>query len=121
MIKINYKVGDHDVRPWGYYEVIQVDSISVKKCLVINPDSSISLQYHNFRSERWKIICGVATITLNDDTNDFYPNENITIPAGVKHRIRNNKAFPLVIIEEQIGSKLDENDIVRISDDYDRI
>ena len=38
----------------------------------------------------------------------------------MKHRIANNGTSPLVIIETQMGSCVDEADIVRFEDIYER-
>jgi mannose-6-phosphate isomerase-like protein (cupin superfamily) len=40
--------------------------------------------------------------------------------VGARHRIRNPGVVPLTFIEVQVGEVLDENDIVRVVDDYGR-
>ena len=47
-------------------------------------------------------------------------NESIYIPIGSKHRLENNSENELIIIEVQIGDKLDEDDIIRYDDIYGR-
>ena len=48
-------------------------------------------------------------------------NENIFIPKGAIHRMANRKDRDLVIIEMWYGDNLDENDIKRYEDIYERI
>jgi mannose-6-phosphate isomerase-like protein (cupin superfamily) len=42
------------------------------------------------------------------------------MPFGAKHRIQNQSDEYVVIIELQLGSYFNEDDIVRIEDDYNR-
>ena len=52
-------------RPWGKYINLFSGKGFLLKELIINPKSSISLQKHNHRSERWTIISGRPKITIN--------------------------------------------------------
>ena len=47
--------------------------------------------------------------------------ESVYIPKGVIHRLENVKSKPLVIIEIQTGTYLEEDDIVRYEDNYGRL
>ncbi len=91
------------------------------KELIVNPYSSISLQKHNYRSERWTVISGRALITINK--NKFYknPNDIATIPKGAIHRIENPFKNPVQIVEVQTGPVLKETDIIRYKDIYGRV
>ena len=91
------------------------------KELVINSKSSISLQKHNYRSERWTIISGRPKITIN--RNKFFkkPNETAFIPKGAVHRIENPFKIPVQIVEVQTGPILRETDIIRYKDIYGRV
>jgi mannose-6-phosphate isomerase-like protein (cupin superfamily) len=62
---------------------------------------------------------GTAQVELDGKISEVKEEENIVIPKGVKHRVKalNNDC---VILEIAYG-KFDENDIVRIEDDYQRI
>ena len=91
------------------------------KELIVNPMSSISLQKHYFRSERWNIISGKPKITINNKKFFSKQNETVFIPKGAIHRIENLYKVPVKIIEVQMGSKLKESDIVRYSDIYGRV
>jgi len=52
---------------------------------------------------------------------DLAPNQSTYIPVGVKHRLANQGAIPLEIVEVQCGSYVGEDDIERFSDAYGRV
>ena len=118
--KINTKKNTF-YRPWGKYINLYSGKGFLLKELVINPKSSISLQKHTYRSERWTIISGRPKITINK--NKFFkdPNQTIFIPKGAVHRIENLFNKPVQIVEVQTGSILKESDIVRYKDIYGRV
>lgn len=107
-------------RPWGYYEVLDGTAQFQVKRIMVKPSGRLSLQSHQYRSEHWVVISGVATVTCGEDRVDFHPNQSTYIPIGVKHRLENNGAEPLVIIEVQCGTYVGEDDIVRFEDVYGR-
>lgn len=107
-------------RPWGYYEVLLDEpGLKVKK-IVVEPGRRLSLQRHRFRSEHWYIAEGAATVLL--ESNEFVMNAGASadIAEGAVHRLANPGERPLVIIEIQQGSYLEEDDIERFADDYGR-
>jgi len=108
-------------RPWGKYINLYSGNGFLLKELVIYPKSSISLQKHHHRTERWTIVSGKPKITINK--NKFYkkPYETVVIPKGAVHRIENYFDNPVKIVEVQIGSILKETDIVRYKDIYGRV
>ena len=108
-------------RPWGKYINLFCGKGFLLKELIINPQSSISLQKHNHRSERWTIISGKPLITINK--NKFYknPNDIAIIPKGAIHRIENPFKNPVQIVEVQTGPILKETDIIRYKDIYGRV
>ena len=56
-----------EIRPWGKFEVF-LDAPDVKvKRITINPNSRLSYQYHEKRSEIWTVVSGVLTIILEDN------------------------------------------------------
>ena len=107
-------------RPWGKYINLYSGKGFLLKELVINPKSSISLQKHSYRSERWTIISGRPKITINKNKFFKKPNETAFIPKGAVHRIENPFNKPVQILEVQTGSILKESDIVRYKDIYGR-
>ena len=103
-------------RPWGKFEKFHENESSTVKLIYINANSRLSLQYHRERWEFWKVIKGTAQVELDGKIIEVKEEENIVIPKGVKHRVKalNNNC---VILEISYGN-FDENDIVRIEDDY---
>jgi mannose-6-phosphate isomerase len=105
-------------RPWGKFEKFHENQLSTVKLIYIKANSRLSLQYHRERWEFWKVIKGTAQVELDGEILELKEEENIVIPKGVKHRVKalNNNC---VILEISYGN-FDENDIVRIEDDYER-
>lgn len=107
-------------RPWGSYTILLEGSRYKIKKITVNPNSSLSLQMHHHRSEHWVVIKGTARVTLNDEVFHVHENESIYIPKSTKHRLENPGKVPLEIIEVQNGEYLEEDDIIRFLDSYDR-
>ena len=107
-------------RPWGWYDVIDEEVGFKVKRICVNPGGCLSLQSHKYRSEHWVVVSGIATITRNEEI--FLINENMStnIPVGMKHRLQNNEDVPLELIEVQVGDYLEEDDIERFEDQYER-
>ncbi len=118
---VRYVVGERDSRPWGTWEVLATgDRYTVKRIRVL-PGHRLSLQYHQHRSEHWTIVEGFAEVELDDVVRQLSAGKHVHIPVGALHRVRALGSEPLVFLEVQVGDVLDENDIVRISDDYGRL
>jgi mannose-6-phosphate isomerase-like protein (cupin superfamily) len=66
------------------------------------------------------VIKGTATITVGETVRDFQPNEHVFIPLGEVHRLENKTDSAVEIVEVQLGHYLGEDDIVRLSDVYQR-
>jgi mannose-6-phosphate isomerase len=107
-------------RPWGFYEILLDTDYTKVKQITVNPDQRLSYQYHNKRKECWTIVKGSATIILDDKKVFKNQGESITIPLGARHRIINETDEILIFIEVQTGKSFDEEDIIRIEDDYGR-
>ncbi|WP_172593965.1 mannose-1-phosphate guanylyltransferase/mannose-6-phosphate isomerase [Candidatus Rickettsiella viridis] len=107
-------------RPWGHFTVLNEEKNYKIKRIVVNPNSSLSLQIHQHRCEHWVVIEGVATVENNLDKLTLKEKESTFIQTGHKHRLKNLTNKSLVIIETQIGSYLGEDDIIRLEDDYHR-
>ena len=96
------------------------EKYTVKKITVI-PGGSLSLQSHEHRSEHWVIAQGTAEVIINDNTHIIKENHHIFIPKGSKHRLTNKNNETLIVIEMWYGEILDESDIKRYEDIYDRM
>ena len=109
-----------EYRPWGMFENL-LDSAACKvKRLTVNPGQHLSLQYHHKRSEHWVVVQGTATVQLGDDRHMLEAGHSIDIPLGAHHALGNDTTEPIVVIEVQMGSYFGEDDIVRVSDPYER-
>lgn len=107
-------------RPWGWYDNIEEGKGFKVKRIGVNPGAVLSLQMHHKRSEHWVVIKGIAEVTCGEKVFNLNENESTFIPVGEKHRLRNSTPNPLEIIEVQLGSYLEEDDIVRFEDTYGR-
>jgi mannose-1-phosphate guanylyltransferase/mannose-6-phosphate isomerase len=108
-------------RPWGWYKIIGAGDRYLAKMICLHPQSSISLQLHNHRSEHWVVVEGTARVTCGDAVSDLDVDQSMYIAVGTKHRLENPFDVPLKIIEVQTGAYLAEDDIVRFEDNYGRI
>jgi mannose-1-phosphate guanylyltransferase/mannose-6-phosphate isomerase len=108
-------------RPWGCYSSIATGSRYQVKQLTVKPGASLSLQMHHHRAEHWVVVRGTAAVQVGELEQLITENESVYIPIGEKHRLSNPGKMPLELIEVQSGSYLDEDDIVRFEDLYQRI
>jgi mannose-1-phosphate guanylyltransferase/mannose-6-phosphate isomerase len=107
-------------RPWGSYTILENGDRYKIKRLEIIPGAKLSHQLHYHRSEHWVVVAGTARVSNGDREYDVHPNESTYIPMSTKHRLENRGRVPLQIIEVQNGEYLEEDDIVRFDDDYNR-
>ena len=109
------------IRPWGWFDIIDIgDTFKVKR-IGVSPGASLSLQKHNHRAEHWVVVKGLAKIECDGEVKELNRNESTFIPKGKLHRLSNPTSEPLVIIEIQSGDYLGEDDIERFDDIYGRI
>ncbi len=107
-------------RPWGSYTVLDLGTGFKIKLVEVKPKHSLSLQYHKNRSEHWVVVEGKAKITKNKKSYWVSANESTYIPASCVHRLTNTGDSVLKIVEVQTGTYLEEDDIVRLKDDFGR-
>ncbi len=108
-------------RPWGSYTVLEKGSRYKIKRIVVHPKAKLSLQIHHHRSEHWVVVSGTARVTRGEEVFDVHANESTFIPISVKHRLENPGLIPLQIIEVQNGNYVEEDDIERLEDNYQRM
>ncbi len=107
-------------RPWGNYDsVVEGERWQVKR-IEVKPAASLSLQMHHHRTEHWIVVTGTAEVEIDSEKFIIGENKSIYIPLGSTHRLSNPGKIPLILIEVQSGSYLQEDDIVRIDDMYGR-
>ena len=146
---LGFNVVDYDFnRPWGGFLVIDEKQRSLfistffndininlskdtrlsPKILIVDPNSRLSWQYHFRRKEIWKIYKGsVGVIRSKNDIetkiNIHKSGDTITFDIQERHRLIGLKNIGIVAEIWQhtdINNPSDENDIVRIQDDYGR-
>ena len=108
-------------RPWGYYTVLNQGEGYLTKMISVSRKGQLSLQSHNYRSEHWVVLSGIARVTLDDKVFMLKPGSSIDIPVKAKHSLANPYDTELKIIEVQKGDKLIEEDIIRYKDIYGRV
>jgi mannose-1-phosphate guanylyltransferase/mannose-6-phosphate isomerase len=107
-------------RPWGSYTVLEERPHFKIKSILVKPHQRLSLQKHQFRSEHWIVVSGIASVTNENASFKVKANESTYIPANNKHRLANETEHDLIVIEVQTGTSVDESDIVRFEDIYGR-
>jgi mannose-6-phosphate isomerase-like protein (cupin superfamily) len=137
-------------RPWGGFFVISPDNtqdfsniyfnglnteklkISGKllpKILIIAPNKRLSWQYHHRRSEIWKVVSGEIKVVISHDDIErkekiLKEGDEIRLNKGERHRIIGMDEYAVVAeiwIHTDKDIPSEENDIVRVQDDFDRI
>lgn len=107
-------------RPWGKYEILAENDNYKTKKIIVYPGEKLSLQSHCHRSEHWVVVKGMAKVTHNDKIFILKENQSAFISPLDIHRLENPGKTNLEIIEVQTGNYLEEDDITRYSDDYER-
>ena len=92
-----------ETRPWGSFHVLdEGDGFKVKR-IAVNPGGRLSLQSHKHRGEHWTVVSGIATVTVGEKIVDLERSQSIDIPKGDRHRLENNGADIVEIVEVQFG------------------
>ena len=150
IIEKGFKIISKDFnRPWGGFLVIDesqdqdfvntfFDGINVKtlkiggklspKILIVNPKSKLSWQYHQRRAEIWNVYKGKIGVSKSMSNQEkpmiiLSENDQIKIKKCERHRLIGLEDYALISEIWQHTDPdhpSDENDIVRISDDYGR-
>jgi len=107
-------------RPWGTYTVLEDTQGYKIKRIVVKPGKRLSLQKHYHRNEHWIVVSGTATVRVGNSNKLVRPNESTYIKMGELHRLSNEGKIPVVLIEVQVGEYVEEDDIVRVDDDFIR-
>ncbi|MFN0083631.1 MAG: hypothetical protein ACKVOM_14075 [Ferruginibacter sp.] len=142
-------VSQDDARPWGGFFVIDENdadkfiaaffphltkeelTITGKlspKILVVAPNKRLSWQYHHRRAEIWKLIGGNAAVMMShtDEENEIIHlnmADIIELKQGERHRLIGTQGWGIVAEiwrHTDINSPSDEDDIVRVQDDFGR-
>lgn len=110
----------YEERPWGGFFILEKGEGYQVKLLIVKPGHRLSLQSHDFRKENWTVLQGIASVTLDDMELVLKPADTLFINKGMIHRLANEGAADLLVLEAQHGRRLEEGDITRWEDDYGR-
>ena len=106
--------------PWGKWEVM-LDQPGYKvKRITVDPGQKLSYQKHAQRREHWVAVKGEGLIILEGKEYILGVGDSMDVPAGMLHRVINQREEPFIFIEVQLGSYLGEDDIVRVENHYGR-
>ncbi len=105
-------------RPWGNFRHFTAQEPVTVKILNIKAGQAFSLQFHHKREEFWHVISGTPKITAGKKIVAAKPGDEFFIAKEAQHRIEagNTDAH---VLEISFG-EFDENDIVRLKDNYGR-
>jgi mannose-6-phosphate isomerase-like protein (cupin superfamily) len=146
---LGFTVIAHDIeRPWGAFLVIEPSQIKAfqqlffgevilsfddklsysPKILIVAPEQKLSWQYHHRRSELWKLVEGEAAIARSqtdqeNTTEDMEIGEVVTLAQGERHRLIGKNTWGIVAeiwVHTDPNNPSNEDDIVRVQDDYKR-
>lgn len=120
MMAVRYSKRERGERPWGRWEVLEVGNSYCVKRIDVLSGARLSLQLHHHRGEDWMIVEGQGIVERDGEQVAVNRGAHVRIPQGATHRITNTGDAVLTFIEVQQGELLDENDIVRLEDDYGR-
>ena len=115
-----YQKNEIGERPWGRWTVLDAGLGFTVKKIEIEPGHRLSLQYHHHRSEHWLVIEGEGEVEIDEQILSIKQRSHVHIPLKAVHRVKNTGEELLIILELQQGDLLDEEDIVRLDDDYAR-
>lgn len=135
-------------RPWGGFFVIEENDALVfidnffpevekselnkgklsPKILLVAPDKKLSWQYHFRRAEIWKLIKGEAAIIRSEtdvegESQNMINGEVINLKQGERHRLVGLQDWGMVAeiwMHTDPNHPSDEEDIIRINDDFGR-
>ncbi|TGD78263.1 phosphoheptose isomerase [Hymenobacter wooponensis] len=136
-------------RPWGgffvldedqaqefantYFDGLSVENLRISgklspKILLVAPHQRLSWQYHHRRAEIWRVVSGtVGVITSPTDEEGelktYGPGEQIVLQQGERHRLIGLDDWGTIAeIWQHTDAQQpsDEEDIVRVQDDFGR-
>ena len=101
-------------RSWGEEEAVGEGNNYRVKRLTVSPRATLSLRCCRGHSQHWVVVRGTAEVSCGHDTFVLRANDNIFIPRGTTHRVRNPGDMPLEIVEVRVGARSHDNDSVRV-------
>ncbi|MDO8967170.1 MAG: phosphoheptose isomerase [Algoriphagus sp.] len=147
---LGYKITSRDLnRPWGGFFVLdesqilkfktdffsdvdlsanQLEQKLSPKFLLVAPGARLSWQYHFRRAELWKLIAGKSAISrsFSDEqgpVEEMILGNVVSLQKGERHRLIGTESWGVVAeiwMHADPANPSDEEDIVRLQDDYSR-
>jgi mannose-6-phosphate isomerase len=142
------EVVDRDLeRPWGGFLVFDESEVEQfaaaffpdltlpddghqrrPKFLIVGPGERLSWQYHDRRSEHWRVLRGPVAVAVSETDEQPEPRtlqegEEIKLAQGERHRLIGLDGRGIVAeiwTHTDPERPSDEEDIVRLQDDYSR-
>lgn len=113
--------------PFNEKDILKDNKIS-PKILIVEPGKRLSWQYHFRRAELWKVISGEVGVVTSDtdeqkEMKKYNANEIIKLEKGERHRLIGLDMWGIIAEIWQHTDKhhpSDEEDIIRLQDDYGR-
>lgn len=105
-------------KPWGSFEEFTLNESSTVKIIRVAPGMRFSLQTHQHRSEFWCVVEGSGVATVGEEEHPVIVGDELEIPANTPHRLQGGENG-IAVLEISIGD-FDENDIMRLADDFGR-
>ena len=146
---LGFKIIDTNLeKPWGayfcideshtqkfsnkFFDGLDIDNLKIKKklspkILIVKPNTRLSWQYHNRRAEIWQVYKGQVGVvkSYNNTENNlakFVSGDQIKLEQGERHRLVGLEDYGVVAEIWQHTNKVpsDEEDIIRVQDDFGR-
>ena len=146
---LGFEVTDQDLnRPWGaffyikesqaqafsdhFFGGLDVNKLKINgklspKILMVKPNVKLSWQYHNRRAEIWQVYKGTVGVVQSDTDiekvmESYGPGDQIKLEQGTRHRLIGLDDYGVVAEIWQHTDSLpsDEDDIIRVQDDFGR-
>jgi mannose-6-phosphate isomerase len=145
-----FKIAAKDLnRPWGgffvldesqsqkfqqlYFPNIELSTLRISgklspKILMVEANKRLSWQYHHRRAEIWKLVAGTAGVVTSDSDQEgplqkLKMDEIIRLKQGQRHRLVGLDGWGMIAEIWQhtdAAQPSDEDDIVRVKDDFGR-
>jgi mannose-6-phosphate isomerase-like protein (cupin superfamily) len=106
------------IKPWGKFIQFTLNEPTTVKLIIVNPGEELSLQTHQKRKEFWFIVAGKPIITVGETITEANVGDEFTVPQATQHRIKAQDKT-VQFLEISYG-QFDEEDIVRLEDNYGR-
>jgi mannose-6-phosphate isomerase-like protein (cupin superfamily) len=146
---LGFEVTDQDLnRPWGAFfyikesqaqafsdhffggidvNTLKIDGKLSPKILMVKPNVKLSWQYHNRRAEIWQVYKGSVGVVqsptdIETRMKTYKPGDQIKLEQGIRHRLVGLEDYGIVaeIWQHTDTVPSDEEDIIRVQDDFGR-